>query len=222
MIDDLLQIIAPHHCCGCDKIGTLLCDNCKYDIVSEPLETCVACGKGLASKTGICASCRVPYDRAWCIGERHDTLQRLIGNYKFTNARAAYRPLARLLDEQLPVLPESVRIVPVPTVASHIRERGYDHMLLIARELGRLRALPVEALITRQTATKQRDATRRQRIVQAKQAFICTRPLDEEAIYLLLDDVVTTGATVKYAAHALVDAGAKTVWVAAISRQPLD
>jgi predicted amidophosphoribosyltransferase len=48
-----------------------------------------------------------------------------------------------------------------------------------------------------------------------------TRNINEDACYLLVDDVVTTGATIKYAAKALKDAGAGDVWVAAIARQPL-
>ncbi len=203
-------------------MGSLLCDNCKYDIISEPFGTCVACGKAPQLASGLCSDCRVPYQRAWCVADRRDHLQRLIGNYKFTNARSAYIPLAGLLDTHLPDLPANTVIVPVPTVSSHIRQRGYDHMLLIARRLGRLRRVPVDTTLQRATSTKQRAASARQRTAQAKVAFMCPRPLDPEAIYLLIDDVITTGATVKYATQTLVDAGATTVWVASISRQPLD
>jgi len=68
----------------------------------------------------------------------------------------------------------------------------------------------------------QRGAGRRTRTEQAKKAFQCATSLDPKAIYILVDDVITTGATVKYAAKTLLDAGASTVWVASISRQPLD
>ena len=144
MIDRVLSFIAPHHCSGCGFEGTLLCDNCKYDITSEPFSACVACGTGIANTHGVCSNCEVPYQRAWCVADRRDQLQRLIGNYKFTNARSAYYPLADLFDASLPQLPANVVIVPVPTVNSHIRQRGYDHMLLIARRFGRLRTLPID------------------------------------------------------------------------------
>lgn len=222
MIDTLLAFVAPHHCSGCTKTGTLLCDNCKYDITSEPFVACVACGERVAMTHGICTQCNVPYERAWCVADRRDHLQRLIGNYKFTNTRAAYRPLADLLDTCLPELPPNTIIVPVPTVSSHIRQRGYDHMLLIARQLGKRRHLRVDTTLQRATSTKQRAATRSQRITQAKAAFMCPKPLDSTATYLLIDDVITTGATVKYATQCLLGAGASTVWVASISRQPLD
>jgi ComF family protein len=204
------------------KIGTLLCDNCKYDITSEPFSMCVSCNKTLAGISGICSGCRVPYERAWCAGQRQDHLQRLIGNFKFTNAKAAYKPLAAILDAILPVLPDNTVIVPIPTVSSHIRERGYDHMLLVARELARRRHLTVSTCLGRATSTKQRDAGYRQRVKQAKEAFSVSGNLDEETIYLMIDDVITTGATMKYAAKTLKAAGAGTVWVASISHQALD
>lgn len=222
MIDQLLSLVAPHYCSGCDDRGSLLCDNCKYDIISEPYEYCVSCAKVLAPTQGICHECKVPYTRAWCVADRRDHLQRLIGNYKFTNARAAHLPLAQLLHERLPELPSNTVIVPVPTVNSHIRQRGYDHMALIAQRLARLRDLPVSTALRRVTSTKQRDASRSVRSAQAKAAFSCSERLDDTKIYLLIDDVVTTGATMKYAALKLREAGAEVVWIASISRQPLD
>ena len=222
MLDNLIAIVAPHHCSGCQKIGSLLCGNCKYDIIAEPFEACISCGGNLAGPTGICGLCTVPYQQAWCVGWRQEYLQQLIGSFKFSNARAAYVPLADLLDAHLPVLPPNTIIVPIPTVSSHIRERGYDHMMLVARRLGRQRKLPVVSHLQRATTTKQRGADRKQRMDQAKGAFHCSTRLDPEATYLLLDDVVTTGATLRYAALQLQNAGAQTIWAASISKQALD
>ena len=222
MFDTVLSYIAPHHCSGCDISGTLLCDNCKYDIISEPFSMCVACGKNSAGRNGLCGHCKVPYSRAWCVSARRDHLQRLIGNYKFTNARSAYIPLAQLLDDYLPDLPADTVIVPVPTANSHVRQRGYDHMLLIAQQLGKLRRMSVDTSLRRVTDTKQRSASAQQRTENAKSAFTCGDTLDHTKNFLLIDDVITTGATVKYASNTLLGAGAETVWVASISRQPLD
>ena len=222
MINALLQIVAPHHCSGCDKTGTLLCQNCKYDIISEAFSLCVACGVNLPGKSGVCVKCHVPYERAWCVGQRHEVLERLINSYKFSHAKSAAETLAELLDDHMPHLPSSVVIVPVPTVNAHIRQRGYDHMDLIAKRFGKLRNLPVNAVLSRATKTKQRDASKRLRVEQAKKAFACRTQLDPDVTYLLIDDVVTTGATLRYAAKTLREQGAQTVWVASMSRQALD
>lgn len=76
-------------------------------------------------------------------------------------------------------------------------------------------------LFRRVTTTQQRNATKKQWRVQAKEAFRSTRHLNG-GVYLLIDDVVTTGATLHYGAQALLDAGADDVWVTVVARQPLD
>lgn len=217
MIDDILSHIAPHLCCGCGKLGTLLCDDCKYNIMESHFDACIACG-GLAGARGICGDCRVPYSRGWCVGERTGELRKLIDRYKFEYARAAYRPLSDLLLEHIDQLPPATVVVPVPTIASHVRQRGYDHMYLIARRFARKRKLQIQPLVQRATTTKQRDADRLRRIAQAKQAFRVIRKLDQATPYLLIDDITTTGSTLMYAARAMREAGASEVWVATIAR----
>ncbi|MDB5186542.1 MAG: putative amidophosphoribosyltransferase [Candidatus Saccharibacteria bacterium] len=221
MIDTLLSYIAPHLCCGCGKIGALLCDDCKYNINNDASVLCIACGIG-ASDTGICKTCDVAYTRAWCVGERSGVLQRLIGDYKFQNMYAAYRPLALLLIEHIDQLPSTTVVVPIPTVASHVRERGYDHTLLLAKQVAKHRDIRLRQVITRTNSSRQRGASGVQRVAQAKVAFKVTGKINPAVPYLLIDDVVTTGATIKYAAEALRAAGATQIWVAVIARQLLD
>jgi predicted amidophosphoribosyltransferase len=103
-----------------------------------------------------------------------------------------------------------------------MRERGYDHMLLIAKYVAKNRRLQCQQLIERVNDSKQRQSNAKQRTTQAKKAFEVDNRLDATTPYLLVDDVVTTGATIKYAAKALRRAGAKHVWVAVIARQTLD
>lgn len=220
MIDTLLSLAAPHPCCSCGVIGRILCDHCKYDIVNESYSACLICGVATDVK-GVCVMCKTPYCRAWCVGERVDVLQRLIGMYKFQSVAEAGTVMGELLLETLPELPSEVIVIPVPTVRSHVRERGFDHTLVVAKYIAKKRRLRVSTSLRRQTATKQRDASRSQRIRQAKDAFT-VRGTVRPVPYLLIDDVVTTGATVRFASQALVDAGASEVWVAAVARQPLD
>lgn len=182
---------------------------------------CVVCHRPVG-RNWLCNTCKMPYERVWVVGERIGTLQRLIGLYKFERARSAYKILGDLLLDILPELPNNVIAVPIPTTAGRIRERGYDHMLLITNYVANARGLECNKLLTRVTNTKQRQANIRQRLLQAKGAFRVSGCIDDDSIYLLVDDVITTGATIKYAAKALRDAGAKHVWVALIARQTLD
>ena len=75
--------------------------------------------------------------------------------------------------------------------------------------------------MSRKTTTTQLGANRKERITQAKEAFR-SRAIPEQTVYLLIDDIATTGATLQYAAKSLQEAGAQTIWVAALARQPLD
>lgn len=221
MIDNILSIIAPHQCCGCGQVGTILCDNCKYDINLDKERRCVSCQKPCGT-IGICRACRVPYERAWYVGVRAGVLQRLIGLYKFERVRSAYRQLGDILLSTLPDLPPQTIVVPVPTASSHVRERGYDHMLLIAKYVAKKRGLALSRALSRSTQTKQRQSSAKQREAQAKSAFQVTSTLDQGVPYLLIDDIMTTGSTVKYAAQTLKKAGARHVWLAIIARQTLD
>jgi ComF family protein len=182
---------------------------------------CIVCHRPTGN-TWLCNNCRMPYEKVWGVGDRDGTLQRLIGLYKFERARSAYRTLGDLLLDILPELPVGTVVVPIPTTPSRIRERGYDHMLLVAKYIARVRGLKCQQLVRRQTNTKQRQATAKQREAQAKQAFVVHGEINADVPYLLIDDVVTTGATIKYASLALRNAGAKHVWVAVVARQTLD
>lgn len=219
MLDRLLEIIAPHYCYGCQKTGYVLCSDCKYDISDESVDACLVC---LApTLAGICALCRTSYEKAWFVGDRSGVLERTIDAYKFERVKSAATTLAFLLDARLPVLPPDTVIVPVPTVQAHIRQRGYDHTLLVARELSKLRGLRTTQVIKRRSNGVQRGLNKKDRFKQAKSAFYCDALPDTSCPYLVIDDVVTTNATLRYAAQALVDVGAETVWAGVVARQEL-
>lgn len=220
MIDKMLEFVAPHLCSGCGKIGSPLCDHCKYDIINLPFTTCILCNR--PNYDGICKRHTMPYRTAWVVGYRAGVLQRLIGGIKFQNMKAAARNLSGLLDERLPPLPDSAVLVPIPTAPAHIRERGYDHMQLIAQYLGLRRHLPVVRLLGRGNTATQHHANRKDRVLQAQSAFTLTGPVDPNTAYVLLDDVITTGSTIEQAARVLREAGARFIAVGALARQPLD
>jgi ComF family protein len=220
MIDKLLSNLAPHLCYGCGKIGTLLCDNCKYNITVERFLCCILCGGGI-NTNGICHKCFVPFSRAWCVGERTDVLRNLLSAYKFERVRAACEPLSALLADATPQLPSDCLIVPIPTIAPHIRRRGYDHTLLLAREFAKRKGVTAKQLLVRRTKTIQTGSSRKDRYRQAMDAFEIKRPV-RGGTFVLVDDVLTTGATLTAAAKLLRENGADVVWVAILARQPLD
>lgn len=221
MVDKLLTIIAPHHCYGCGFVGASLCQSCINDIVNEPFVRCIVCTSPVY-KNGICTQCKPPYAQAWVASDYEGTMETAIKGYKLASTRELHREFAQILHQTLPYLPPETIIVPVPTVSAHVRQRGFDHVWNIAKLLARSKQLPVCRLLVRQTRAKQRGSGRQARIQQARHAFRVQKEIDKNAIYLIVDDVVTTGATIHYAATALRQAGAQTVWVAALARKTLD
>lgn len=107
--------------------------------------------------------------------------------------------------------------IPVPISDSRLRERGYNQALLIARSLGHALNIPVKArhLLKLQDTGRQAELNASQRRDNLLGAFACLR--DVEGMHIgLVDDVMTTGATLAVCEQVLLDAGAEQVsrWVA--------
>lgn len=161
-------------------------------------------------------------DDCWVVGDRRDNLKRLIDMYKFEDAYEASMILAQLLDSRLPHLPQETIISYVPDIASHRRQRGHDHMATIARSLARQRQLVVQPTLTRLKHRAQHGLGRTARRQNQQDAFAVSQKVDLSRPILLLDDIYTTGATLRSATTTLKQAGVKTVYTAIIARQPID
>jgi len=147
---------------------------------------------------------------------------RLIDDYKFHRVRAVSGVLARLLDELLPEYDASTVVVPVPTAPTNIRKRGYDHMLLVARQFARRRGLRVERPLVRQTNVTQHYARSAAERRKQAQWFFRASDVRADTPYLILDDIFTTGSTIKAAAQTLRAAGALDIRVGIIARHRND
>ena len=143
---------------------------------------------------------------------------RLIDDYKFHRVRAVSSVLARLLDELLPEYDASTVVVPVPTAPTNIRKRGYDHILLVARQFARRRGLRVERPLVRQTNVTQHYARSAAERRKQAQWFFRASDVRADTSYLILDDIFTTGSTIKAAAQTLRAAGARDIRVGVIAR----
>lgn len=221
MIDLMLSILAPHICSNCSEFGAILCKSCKNDIENEDFGRCVWCLKPTASDHQ-CTSCRARFGTggAWAVGERIDTLKRVLNNYKFESQREAAVALAELLDATLPALPDDIVVTWVPTTTAHIRERGFDHAALLAARFARLRRLRAAPLLTRHHSVSQHELGRSAREKAARQAFGLKRNLPQSPI-LLIDDILTTGATLRACIDLLRESD-RDIYVAVVGRQPVE
>lgn len=220
-IDTLLSYIAPHYCYGCGATGSLLCRSCLEAVKRHHCQVCVICGQPCASGN-VCRRHAPPYEALDCALWRRGAVARLIDDYKFHRVRAASGVLARLLDELLPEYDASTVVVPVPTAPANIRKRGYDHMLLVARQFARRRGLRVERSLVRQTNVTQHYARSAAERRKQAQQFFRARSAQADVPYLILDDIFTTGSTITAAAQVLRAAGVRDIRVGVIARQGND
>jgi len=170
----------------------------------------------------ICPDCKVTFDGLWAFGWREGVLAKLVEEYKYKSVRAMGAVLAELLDVALPrdLGGSEVVVVPLPTIGKHVRERGIDHTLVMAKMLARRRGWKCGRRLVRAVDTVQVGAKVAERKTQAEKAYEVEGRLDRDKVYLLLDDVWTTGSTMLAAEKVMRKAGAKKVCavVVAVSR----
>ena len=218
MFDELLSVIAPHYCYGCGKTGQIICQKCKKYITQMTYTTCVLCDR--RPKHGnYCGRHHFPVGQVYCLLLRRGAVLQAIDALKFERKRAVINDLVAIADELLPQLPANSVLVPIPTTPRNTRIRGYDHMKLICRQLGRVRNIPVEQVIRRRNnVTQHFTKSAKQRRLQAKEFFWVAGNIDPSKHYYLVDDIFTTGATVREAAHCLRQAGATSVTIIVLTR----
>lgn len=131
---------------------------------------------------------------------------------KYERAQAGARVMAMLSSPLLTGVVQTALLVPAPTASRRVRQRGYDQAVLFARELSKTTGLTTSRLLARQGQAHQVGAGRADRLRHLRNAFRSTRP---EAVkgkhVILVDDVLTTGATLEMAAKELRRAGAQRV-----------
>jgi predicted amidophosphoribosyltransferase len=113
-------------------------------------------------------------------------------------------------------LPRDAVIVPVPTSAARSDARGFDQGVLLAQRLGAAASLPVACALRERPNRAQQGRTRSDRLAP-RERFVCAR-IVAGARAVLVDDVVTTGATVRDCARALGAAGARVESALVVAR----
>lgn len=214
IIEQFLAIVAPHECLGCGAEGQLLCSMCSQDLPSVP-PRCYRCGRANAGFR-TCLTCRPRSGifRAMAVTPYDALAKQLVHRLKFERAQAAASEIADLMAARLAAAGYDL-VTYVPTAPSRVRQRGYDQAQLIARQLAHRLGLPCYPLLVRVGSQRQVGSSRAARHQQMQQAFRAQR----QQLYvgqhvLLVDDVLTTGATCEAAAGKLKQAGAKRVSIA--------
>lgn len=210
MIETIISWYAPHLCLGCDEEGSLLCEECAQAL-PVVADRCYRC-RALSPGGNTCSSCRRSSKlyRARAVTSYEHLAKKLVGRLKFSGARAAAQTIAVAMTEL--DLPSGALVVHVPTATGRVRLRGYDQAALIAKRLAYFTGADYRPCLQRIGQHRQVGASRAQRLAQMQQSFEVFTGADVAGRYIvLIDDVMTTGATLEAAAAVLHAAGAKRV-----------
>jgi len=222
----LIDLLIPRRCIGCNvelKEGAL-CARCSDTLPVRSAPLCPHCDIRVPGGT-LSIRCRrvlkvsriaipSPYE--------HPMVKASIDELKYKGMKDLAEPLGKLLSDgigsQLGGMPLNAVLVPVPLHPERERKRGFNQARLLAHVAGGLLDVPVSEIMVRTRNTpKQVKLSAHARKENLTNAF-SARINDSKKTYIIIDDVMTTGSTIRTCAQALRKAGAKTIWAASVAQ----
>lgn len=221
LTEPIIDVIYPPLCVCCRKpyqrgSDVHLCSDCYFAIERHAPPFCPRCGRSLRHlhdiRNGICSRCsdkKYPFDRAWSLCRYEGICKDLIHDFKYRQKRHYKTIFAQLLKEFLGTFkPWSTIdvIIPIPLHAVKLREREYNQSAILAGILGELLQKPLQAgcLERIRNTTPQFDLDEQKRAENIRGCFRLNngQALRAQSI-LIVDDVLTTGATLSEAARTI-------------------
>ena len=209
----------------CDLCGketfddTNLCPDCRKKVTFNDGATCPVCGRKTATNK-LCIECKAHapvFDRAVSAMVYAEGGMGLVLKFK---RGAAYMKdgFADMLEPKCRLFEDVDGVCFIPMTARAERKRGYNQARLLAQELAERLNLPLLPVLIKTKDTKeQKSLTRRERENNLKGCFAARKSQVEGRKFLVVDDVMTTGATADEAAATLKKKGAKAVYFAFIA-----
>lgn len=221
IIEHIGEFLAPTRCASCDRYGPLFCPACIALIQTyAPARACSKCAAPYGELTCTeCAERIYAFSAAVVLGPFKDGLARSIVLFKDSNERRLGRYLGILLGARIrSQFGEWGDLITwLPPHPASFRRRGFDHGEYLARGVAASTGIAPKPLLSRHSFVDMRTLNREERLKAVRFAFQAIAPLEGEQI-LLVDDVITTGASADAAARILLEAGAGEVRVAALAR----
>lgn len=227
----LSDFFFPKKCCACGKFGTYFCEDCIKTILQTDL-VCPNCEKpSIGGKNHPLCYKKFGLNGLWSLGTYQNPLKKAIQKlkYKFVSDIAEnlidlmieywakYTP--QFIDEIKKTQGKDWIIVSVPLHPKRQKWRGFNQSALLGQILSKKLGLEYHELLKRTKHTKPQVGLKGwERKKNIKNAFSLTRPYTPDANILLVDDVWTTGSTLKECCYVLKRNGAKSVWAITLAR----
>ena len=218
----VLDLLLPPACAGCGRYGATICPACRAGLrrLGSPADQFLAPDPSLVVGDALILGLAAFAHR--------DAAQRILRRLKYGGGRRLAGPLAEMA---LPALRRLLAVtgpatlVPVPLHRSRQRDRGYNQAELLATELGRRANVAVwPALVRRRATQRQHGLDRATRLRNLSQAMTLSMVPPEgqdgrDGAVVLVDDILTTGATLEACAVILRAAGVPAVYGFAVARE---
>jgi ComF family protein len=222
----ILNLLFPSECPVCRDPSDAheynpICAKCWSTISRYEGPSCAICGLPTVSEyTGLCAECVAktpPFSKITCYGIYEGALKESIHLLKFNGIKRLAKPLGALLPEL--VKDEFDAVVPVPLHIKRLREREFNQSALLGHYLSKACNKPLlhDTLIKNHETSLQTAVSGKERRRNLRVAFSVKKNISGMRL-LLVDDVITTGATVRECASTLSRAGAEEIKVVALAR----
>jgi ComF family protein len=227
LLKSLADFVYPPICYGCDAEMDegLVCEGCRLALFTHELAVCPKCGRPCASSARDCGQCDtlLNLSRVRALGMYAPPFDKLVHAFKYSGKTKVGELLGLALAalvQQDEVLSAADAVCPVPLHPARLRERGFNQSLLLAAAISMSTRIPlVECLTrTRYTPTQTTKASPEKRLKNVRGAFQ-VRPgagIVGKTV-LLVDDVMTTGATLDQAAQELLRGRAASVLGAVVA-----
>jgi ComF family protein len=203
----------------------VFCSVCLAGFKALPDAHCPTCAlpfPGGSNSSHLCSRCTLnppAYEKVYAVGLYDRSLRHAIHQFKYNRKVGLDRSLGVLLDRAVDLNLKADLVVPVPLSRMRLQQRSYNQALLLAREFARIRQLPVASnvLLKVRETEPQQGLSAKQRGLNLQNVFKLRGAISGSTV-LLVDDVLTTGATGEACSQVLLAGGAKTVYIAVIGR----
>lgn len=219
VINDVLNLVYPRRCAACNTVmggEKYLCEDCEDKIIYNA-KPCIKCG-------GTKKSCRCSlsiFRFAGCIcpivNDEENTAMRCVYNYKLSGNGEVAGFFAALMITAIKKNYRDIKfdaVTSVPMTYSKSEQKGYDHSKILAIKISELLNVPYEEMLVKTASHSQHDLKAAERFKKISGVFAAKGRCNYNNV-LLVDDIITTGATLNECSKELMFAGVKNVYCSA-------
>lgn len=226
----LKDLLFPKFCLGCGFLGAYICPNCQNKLSYLEKDACLYCSRGsLYGFTHPVCKRNLGVDACLSLFYYNNFLKKIIKDIKYRLATDVFRELCLVIKpenlEKIKIyknlFPDRLLLQPIPLHPKKLRTRGFNQAKIIADFFNQILKLPATNCLLRKKDTLSQAQLKKnqERYANMRGAFgVNTEKLEKNKVFVLVDDVATTGSTLKEATRALKARGVEKVFAIVLAK----